>query len=242
MPDPPPWKDSEAKIVLGEDILSGAVTPEMLARAVYDSRPIFRVYPFRNFANNLKSLRQALAKDPGPPPKWATSQAKEQLQIDIVSGAIPTDMPARQVFDMHPHLFHQYEFRNFSNNLKSLRKSIAEDYERMEADWEDYSHDLDIVDRLGLRADPTVRWHGSRGATLLAEDVAEGLHTTMKPSQLYASRPEYRIVSSEQFRKHIYQEVHRNEKQAARFLRKQQKEEKKNKTRAKEQRLTNHKN
>jgi hypothetical protein len=155
MPDPPPpWKDSDAKVVLGEDILSGAVTPEMLARAVYDSRPIFRSYPFRNFANNFKALRQALAKDPGPPPKWATSQAKEQLQMDIVSGAILTNMPAREVFDMHPDLFHRYDFQNFSNNLKSLRKSISEDYERMEADREDFSLDLAIVDRLGLRDDP----------------------------------------------------------------------------------------
>jgi hypothetical protein len=68
--------------------------------------------------------------------------------------------------------------------------------------------------------------------------MADGLQNTMKPRQLYESRPEYQIITIETFRKHIYQEGHRRDKEAARSARKQQKEAKKNARRAKEH--TNH--
>jgi hypothetical protein len=110
MPNPPPWKTSEAKAILQADILSGLVPPTMPAMVVYNSRPEFQVYPYSRFVPNLKRLRESRA----PTPKlWKKSKAKEVLRNEIVSGLVGPGMDARQVYDMHSDLYHPYQFANF---------------------------------------------------------------------------------------------------------------------------------
>jgi hypothetical protein len=201
-----PWRDSEAKGLLQQDILSGAVPAEMSHKDVYNSRPCYQCYPFKNFVTNLKNLRKLLAQGQtaGAPPQWKTSQAKEQLQSDILSGTVRPDMQPKHVYNMHAELYHVYEFRNFSTNLKNLREAIANDQARMIEDAGYYGHDVAIVHGSGFRSEPGyLPWHGSPAATLLAQDVADGKHNILEPMELYASRPEYQIFPIVVFRKRL---------------------------------------
>jgi hypothetical protein len=45
---------------------------------------------------------------------------------------------------------------------------------------------------------------------LLREDVKNKVHTTMQPSELQASREEYKSFKPEKFKHRIYQEVRRS--------------------------------
>jgi hypothetical protein len=55
------WKDSEAKRLLREDIISGVVLASMAANEVYDMRPEYKKWPYKNFQTNLRNLRKAIA-------------------------------------------------------------------------------------------------------------------------------------------------------------------------------------
>jgi hypothetical protein len=225
MQNPPPWKDSQAKALLRADILCGLVPPDMQPTQVFHCRPEFQVYPYSNFANNLKRLRESLARNattPAGPTKWKNSNAKAVLRAEIISGLVGPGMQAREVYNMHPDLYHPYLFRNFAPNLTKLRVAIAADHERMITDSE--CHDVAIVQGVGFRSEPGyLPWHRSTAATLLAQDVADGLNNTMRPHELYLSRPEYQAFSMKKFRQFIYQAVVKASKKEACFLRKQQK-------------------
>jgi hypothetical protein len=239
MLNPPPWKDSRAKSLLQGDILSGAVLHDMAARDVFSLRPEYQRYPFKNFVTNLRSLRQALTRNPNirapPPPQWKNSEAKELLNSEIISGVVTPDMDSKQVYNMHPSLYHQYQFQNFVVNLRNLREVIATNHARMIADCELYGHDMAIVPTVGFRSEPGyLPWHRSKAPTLLAEDIAKGKHKIFSAVQLHASRPEYQVFPLKQFGKFIHQEVDRCNKKEFRFQRKQKKEEQKHKKHARD--------
>jgi hypothetical protein len=54
------WKESEAKRLLREDIISGAVNASMAAKDVYEMRPEYKKWPYNNFQTNLRNLRKAI--------------------------------------------------------------------------------------------------------------------------------------------------------------------------------------
>jgi hypothetical protein len=225
MPDPPPWKDSEAKNLLRGDLLSGAIAGDMAPHDIYLSRPEYQLYMYRNFTTNLKNLRDAMAREPvGAPMKWKESNAKEVLRAEIISGLVTADMDAGQVYNMHPELYHAYPFSKFTTNLRNLRDAIDTEYERAAEDAACYGHDLAIVHGQGFRSEPNyMPWHRSPAAALLAQDVAEGRNLTMPPRDLQATRPEYQAVTSKQFSQFVRHEVGKAaKKKEARFLKKQQ--------------------
>lgn len=162
---------------------------------------------------------------PDPPP-WKASQAKSLLRGDILSGVVLSDMAAKDVFNSRPE-YQAYAYRNFATNLKNLRGAIASDHARMVEDAACYEHDLAIVHNQGFRSEPDyLPWHRSPAATLLAHDVAEGKNKTMPPRDLRATRPEYEPFPLKQFRQFVQQEVGKAAKKEARFLKKQQKQQK----------------
>jgi hypothetical protein len=200
----------------------------MTAQDAYLTFPNFQLYAFKNFKVNLKSLRAALARDPnaGAPPKWQDSEAKEVLRDDIINDVVTADMDARQVYNMRQELYHPYNFGNFALNLKNLTEAIlASDHERMVEDAACYGHDIQIVQSLLLPG--YLHWHRSPAATLLAQDVADGMRHIYTPIQLYAMREEYQMFPLDWFRKFIHQEEDKATKKEARFLKKQKKEAKK---------------
>ena len=148
--------------------------------------------------------------EPPEPPKaakWKNSVAKKHLRADILSGAVPPGMKAKEVYAMRPQ-YKQYPYKNFRSNLLSLRKLIAKDKERMRADCEAYGHDRALLAQLRADDPPeNIPWHRSEAKKLLEKDIDDGKHLQMKPSEMYDTREEYQAFSLKVFRNHIYQEV-----------------------------------
>ena len=218
-----PWRKSQAKKLLSQDIIDGIVTPAMDAATVYKMRPEYNDYPFKNFKPNLKSLRLAIAKGPKPP-KWRKSAAKELLRDEILSGAITPTMDPEAVHSMKPE-WKIYPLANFKTNLKNLRQSIEKDYRRMEADLGWYNHDrkklLEIRKKDPPAEDPEKSWHKSNARVLLKQDIDAGLHTQMKPSEIYQRHNgAYKEFPPDVFRKHVHQEVQERASRAHRFAKK----------------------
>ena len=61
--EPEPWINSEAKAVLRQGIVEGSIPNSMTAEDVYEMCDLFKLCEFTNFKTNLKSLRDAIAKD-----------------------------------------------------------------------------------------------------------------------------------------------------------------------------------
>ena len=56
----PKWRKSRAKMNLKKDILDGAVTDDMNAREVYNTRPEYKDYDYTRFTANLRALQKAI--------------------------------------------------------------------------------------------------------------------------------------------------------------------------------------
>jgi hypothetical protein len=119
--DPFPWKDSKAKEVLREDIISGFVPSSMSAKDVYNDeregrKQLYAPYKLNNFTTNLRNLRksittlQRLATEDSaalerelqlyPPaevdPRWNGSTAQASLKQDvtaIIAGTLEKTLP-----------------------------------------------------------------------------------------------------------------------------------------------------
>jgi hypothetical protein len=66
-------------------------------------------------------------------------------------------------------------------------------------------------------------WHKSEAKKLLKQDIDDGKHLHMKPSELRGTRKEYEDFGLEVFRKHIHQDVDSRSKRAFRFAEKNKK-------------------
>jgi hypothetical protein len=112
--DPVPWKDSKAKTVLREDIISGFVPSSMTAKDIYHDecdgrKALYTLYKFENFTTNLRNLRKTIATlqklasedsaalerelllypesnmDPRGYPRWNRSKAQSSLEQDVTA-------------------------------------------------------------------------------------------------------------------------------------------------------------
>ena len=154
------------------------------------------------------------------PEQWKDSEAKRLLREDIIAGVVLSSITVSDVYKMRPE-YEKWPFENFQTNLRSLRKKIATDYERMQTDCEAYGLDQEFVKTM-LSGDhqPKSLWHKSEARKLLKVDVNEGKHLQMKPSELRATRVEYLTFPLKVFRDHIYQEVDSRAKRLVRFEKK----------------------
>lgn len=143
---------------------------------------------------------------------WRSSVARQLMEQDILSGAIPltnAEMSPRAVHSLRPE-FAQLPYDSFSRRLKALRALCKAKMDRGISDAAAYHSDRTRFDQqptfaaLGLP-----RWENSDAQTLLKHDITHGLHLRMTPKQLHESRPEYQVFSLTTFRGHIYQEVKR---------------------------------
>lgn len=119
----PPWRYSNAKVLLIEDILAGRCD-DLGPEQVYMMRRAFQKYPFKNFKTNLNNLQQAIERDEGradrdalavaydrqlhPPPavtqphnypRWDGSEAQRLLKLDIAAEAHTQMTPEQLYFD-----------------------------------------------------------------------------------------------------------------------------------------------
>ena len=129
--DPPPWKDSEAKKLLLEDLLSGEVDDRMSPQEVFMTRAEYSLYTYTNFVSNLRNLRTSLRKQKECAlrnkklPYWPDSEACRWLQQDITFGAVQA-MSKRELW-LSREAYQAFTLRCFSDHI---RQSICLSKER----------------------------------------------------------------------------------------------------------------
>ena len=154
---------------------------------------------------------------------WGKSKSKAILRRGLLCGEITYTMKPEAVYQMHPEHAQWKNKEGWKDNFRNLKKQISRERARMVQDVGDYGHDMAIIKRLREEnGEEKIPWHRSRASRLLKQDVRNGKHLTMKPEELYHTRPEYyEHFKLEVFRKHIYQEVDSIPKREIRFLAKQ---------------------
>jgi hypothetical protein len=149
---------------------------------------------------------------------WGKSKAKKVMEYDIRNKKdLYKDgkpMGPKAVYNMHPTIYHDYEYKNFSANLRGARNRVA-------LKWKAATEDDDVVARqiksfpekqfhtkgIGCELVTYPRWGGHAAQYLLRYDISCGQHTKKTPFQLRKSRPLYRLFPLRVFRDHIYKEL-----------------------------------
>jgi hypothetical protein len=129
--------------------------------------------------------------------------AKDKLTKDITEGRLLDSVPPLTVWPTEPE-YKRVPVENFKQNLAALRERLGNF--RISAELDDAAL---RSDRNHYPIDTEGRWPGSEAERLLKEDIDEGKHLTMTPSELYnhPDREPYREFGQTKFRKHIHQEV-----------------------------------
>ena len=86
--EPLPWKGSEAKKLLYDDLLSGEVDETMAPQEVFMMRAEYSLYPYHNFVSNLRNLRLSIKKR-----KESATRSENALRNDISLGVIQRKLP-----------------------------------------------------------------------------------------------------------------------------------------------------
>ena len=147
---PQPWRNSDAKGLLSDDIVNGVVPNDMAPMDVYNMRPEYQVYKYDNFRANLKRLRDRNedrkewatrdrkahdhdrkirpkpALDHRGEPRWEGSEAQRQLKLDVDAG-IHLTMSKRAFYYSRPVYYHNYrDLRVFRDRLYQEERSRKE--------------------------------------------------------------------------------------------------------------------
>jgi hypothetical protein len=161
--------------------------------------------------DDLPSTMPKMRNSKHDKPNWHTSEAKRLLEHDLISGNIPLhsdgSMEPKEVYLQRPE-FAEFSYEYFRDRLRVIRKQINEKLSLASFDNKALSSDRIKHPKSTHNSRGEPRWDGSISEQLLKIDMKEGRHKSMKPLDLYQSRPEYcNNYSLSVFRKHIDQEV-----------------------------------
>lgn len=144
---------------------------------------------------------------------WRYSDAKHLIVQDMLDGLVAYDKPIKNVERLFNQMYkHQKEFADFPFDLERYKSRIARlqgvvkqmkwsaDKDRIALDQARNKYGTPTHDPIGRPV-----WRGSEAAKQLDEDMAKGLHTTMKPGELWKSNPIYHDFSKARFSKRIDQ-------------------------------------
>jgi len=169
--------------------------------------------------------RKTKEKPPKPKVPWQDSEARKMLYKDIVDGVVEDCMPPREVILMRPEYNEYREY--FANYLRTLRLSIKRNIANAELASRAVKHDRRVM--LPYASKPYPPWRRSEADVSLKADIADGLHRTMKPQDMYESRKEYKdVYPLSVFRGHIYQEINSQRESSYWLHRNDKKNKKKN--------------
>ena len=154
--------------------------------------------------------------------EWRNSRSKALLRTELLSGQITSEMKPLQIYNRNPeiHGAGNWTYTNWANNLRTLRKGIERDRNRMLEDVRAYAEDLDTLDSIGRGHKHHTPFFKTPAYKLLKEDIDKEQHLEKKPSQLHQTREEYKPMELTKFRKHIYQEKDSRAKREIRFEKK----------------------
>jgi hypothetical protein len=143
---------------------------------------------------------------------WKDSEAKGVLTRDILSGFVPDSMTPKEVYndtrDGRNLLYAAYDFKNFSTNLRNLRKLLRTQHVLATECQANLDRELLLYPPTEMDARGYPRWDKSNASASLKRDVDAILagSLTATTSQLYASNPEYRVFPLKVFIDHVNQE------------------------------------
>jgi hypothetical protein len=129
---------------------------------------------------------------------WQHSEAKKILTSDILDGTTTADMSARQVFATREELYAPYK-KNFSTNLRNLRKSLKSLQDRADEDQEAVLHDLEAFPRSTVNARGHRRFDGSEAQRLLKHTFDNGEDEGLLPKEIWLTRLEYQGHAANQY-------------------------------------------
>ena len=147
---------------------------------------------------------------------WRTSQAKEIILEDLEEGILSLDeneVSAEDAWEVYRHLPEFVApgvvFSQFKERLKDHRKQVMKRRNQSEREIQALAHDRQLYPRQthNHRGEPV--FDLSIAKQFLKEDVRNNKHTTMTPSELQKTRPEYMTFKPNKFKHRIYQEVRR---------------------------------
>jgi hypothetical protein len=187
-----------------------------------------------------KSNQTNMSQKEEPEP-WKNSEAKKTLQKDIIDGFVPSSWSAKEVYNDarggRKALYAPYDFKNFSTNLRNLRKSISELQGLAIEDGVALERQLLLYPPSNVDPRGYPRWDNSQAKASLEKDVDEILAGTLerkKPAVMHASREEYLLFPLTVFRNHFYKEISdRNESTYWELWKLERKQQKKTTTKKK---------
>jgi hypothetical protein len=137
---------------------------------------------------------------------WGKAAAKKLLAEDILNGLVTTAMDWEDVVQLRPE-YQNTSQRLFKTRLKRLLGQIGVAQNKATDEEAALLHDRALfpTPTHNYRGEP--RWEGSEAQRLLRQDVANLVHSTMKPKAFHLTQAEYQLYPLEVFRGHIYQEV-----------------------------------
>lgn len=160
-----PWRGSQAKENLLDDIITGKVWVGMDPKAIYEMREEYKDYKYENFRNNVKNLFLVVDKmytdadialegyenfledlndNPPPPlppsrnyPKWGYSEAERLLKIDMDRGLFELFEPEMMWNARDEYLVYPLEV--FRNHIYQEQRN------RMERPYWKYNEQLGLL-------------------------------------------------------------------------------------------------
>ena len=144
---------------------------------------------------------------------WGSSDAKHLIVQDMMDGLVSCEEPIKNVRHLFDEMYaHQPEFRDFpfdQERYKSRFTRIQKVVKRLKWAAEYDSKCLEEARALYPQQThgPTgvILWENSEADRLLKEDMANGLHLTMKPGDLFQTRECYKTFGKRRFSKRIDQ-------------------------------------
>ena len=145
---------------------------------------------------------------------WTTSPARQVILDDLHRGILPVDaaeLSAEEAWEVYRHNaeFANVVFDQFKERLKKHRAKAGVDRVRATRESQALAHDRSLFPRQTQNNRGETVFDLSAAKLLLRDDVAEGKHERMTPSQLQESRVEYHLFNATKFKHRIYQEVRR---------------------------------
>ena len=153
-------------------------------------------------------------------PQWIDCKkcaAKEVILDDLKTGRLPRDakkMSAEKAYKFYKKLpkFKKVCFSQFEERLADHRKQVSKQWMLAQADEEAFERDK----RRGYLAN--TKTHTDRGdliiyldkvQDLIRQDIQDGKHIGLKPSEFQATRREYSKIKKQKFKECLYQAIKR---------------------------------
>lgn len=140
---------------------------------------------------------------------WKNSIAKALLESEILNGTV-TEQSDATIVQLSNEEYQKYDKKRFKVNLKNLINALKKKESLALFDDEAVANDRALLPRPEATSSRNGLqypfWDTSNARELLALDITNNVHLTMKAIVLWNSRAEYKEFPREVFVKHIHQE------------------------------------